>query len=326
MPALRQNPGSAPRSEVPYLDPAVSFSSAVEYWMPFPWGTVDSGITNTCAFDSFLAHLVWMHRRDPTYFVRNLNLVNSRAEQAVKAVVNLYWRQLPVPSAENLSTRAHFIWRDMLLQDRSQQRPLYGLQRDPATGKTFVNMAGGHLTSVLTPLSDSSLMWFVHSCDCRESADPSSRFSQVVAADIWKVTTGVYDTPKSKLKCRACQEPFDSHHRPLVAPSTWFVHFPVWDGQNARPPFELSDLPTILYLTELRTGNEITFQLGYVGYATSGTPRNPLTHVTSIHYIGRDYYWYDGMVDSGTLHQMEDAYQEAPAHMGDPQYVVYFRL
>jgi hypothetical protein len=32
------------------------------------------------------------------------------------------------------------------------------------------------------------------------------------------------------------------------------------------------------------------------------------------------------MVDSGTLHQMEDAYQEAPAHMGDPQYVVYFRL
>ena len=188
MPALRQNPGSAPRSEVPYLDPAVSFSSAVEYWMPFPWGTVDSGITNTCAFDSFLAHLVWMHRRDPTYFVRNLNLVNSRAEQAVKAVVNLYWRQLPVPSAENLSTRAHFIWRDMLLQDRSQQRPLYGLQRDPATGKTFVNMAGGHLTSALTPLSDSSLMWFVHSCDCRESADPSSRFSQVVAADIWKVT------------------------------------------------------------------------------------------------------------------------------------------
>jgi hypothetical protein len=121
MPALRQNPGSAPRSEIPYMDPAVSFSSAVEYWMPFPWGTVDSGITNTCAFDSFLAHLVWMHRRDPTYFVRNLNLVNSRAEQAVKAVVNLYWRQLPVPNAENLSTRAHFIWRDMLLQDRSQQ-------------------------------------------------------------------------------------------------------------------------------------------------------------------------------------------------------------
>ena len=55
-------------------------------------------------------------------------------------------------------------------------------------------------------------------------------------------------------------------------------------------------------------------------------PEIPLTHATSVHYIGRDYYWYDGMVDSGTLHQMEDAYQEAPAHMGDPQYVVYFRL
>jgi hypothetical protein len=71
------------------------------------------------------------------------------------------------------------------LQDRSQQRPLYGLQRDPATGKTFVNMAGGHLTSALTPLSDSSLMWFVHSCDCRESADPSSRFSKW-----WPPTSG----------------------------------------------------------------------------------------------------------------------------------------
>jgi len=32
------------------------------------------------------------------------------------------------------------------------------------------------------------------------------------------------------------------------------------------------------------------------------------------------------MVDSGTLHLMEDAFEEAPAHMGDPQYVVYFRL
>jgi hypothetical protein len=147
----------------------------------------------------------------------------------------------------------------------------------------------------------------------------------LVAANIWKITTGVYDTPKSKLKCKACQEPFDSHHRPLVAPSTGFVHFPVYNGQGSRPDFKLGDVPTLIYLPELRTGREISFELGFVGYGTEGTPRNPLAHATSVHYIGGQYFWYDGMVDSGTLHLLEGK-EEAPARTGVPKYVIYFHL
>jgi hypothetical protein len=88
----------------------------------------------------------------------------------------------------------------MLLHDRTQQPPFLGYQQDKNGGPSFINMAGSHRTSVLLPLSDSSLMWFVHTCYCRESADASNRFKRVLAADIWKVVSRVYDTPKFKLK------------------------------------------------------------------------------------------------------------------------------
>jgi len=182
----------------------------------------------------------------------------------------------------------------MLLHDHSQQQPFLGLQQDKNRCPSFVNMASSYRTSVLLSLSDSSLMWVVHTCYCRESADPSDQFDRVLAADIWKVVSGVYDTPKSKLKCKACQVPFNSHHHPFVAPLTWFVHFPISDGQNTSP-FRLRDLPVLIVLLELRTGREISFELGFFGYGTMGSPRNPLSHATSVHWINQQYFTYDGM-------------------------------
>jgi hypothetical protein len=76
-------------------------------------------------------------------------------------------------------------------------------------------------------------------------------------------------------------------------------------------------------LPELRTGREILFELGYVSFGTMGTPRNPLAPATSIHWINHKYYRYDGMRDSRTLHQLGDA-EEAPACMGEAEYVIYF--
>jgi len=307
------------------MDEDVHFTTLAQYWAPFPWGHPRTGITNTCHFDDFLAHLIWMHRGDPTYFAQNLILFNSGAENAIKAIVRLYHER--VPDAFTLSTRSHFIWRNILLHDHNQQQPFLGMVRDGSGRIAVINMAGSHTTSVFLPLSDASLMWFVHTCYCRESANSSDRFANVLAADIGKVVSGEYDTPKSKLKCRACDVPFNSRHRPLVAPSTWFVHFAASSDnrQSGRPNFWLRELPVLIRLPELRTGLEITFELGYVGYSMTGAPRNPTTHATSIHWINHHYYLYDGMINDGALRFLEDG-EEPPASMGQAEYVVYFRL
>jgi hypothetical protein len=81
----------------------------------------------------------------------------------------------------------------------------------------------------------------------------------------------------------------------------------------------------LIVLPELRTGREILFELGFVGYSMTGSPRNPLTHATSVHWIDLQYVTYDGMRDSGTLHLLGDD-EEAPDSMGEAEYVVYFRM
>jgi hypothetical protein len=78
-------------------------------------------------------------------------------------------------------------------------------------------------------------------------------------------------------------------------------------------------------MPELRTGREVAFELGYVGYRTEGTPRNPLTHAISIHWIDNKYHQYDGMQRGGALRQLGDA-EEPPASIGEADYVVYFRM
>jgi hypothetical protein len=60
---------------------------------------------------------------------------------------------------------------------------------------------------------------FVHSCYCQELADPSDRFDLVLAADVWKVVSRLYDTDKSRKKCKSCQVLFNSP-RSFVAQTT----------------------------------------------------------------------------------------------------------
>jgi len=87
-----------------------------------------------------------MHQQDPTYFARNLNLFNSRPETAVRIIMSLY--STCSPDTVSLSTQSNFIWCNMLLHDRSQQKMFLGTQQDGPGGVTFINMAGSHRTSV----------------------------------------------------------------------------------------------------------------------------------------------------------------------------------
>jgi hypothetical protein len=49
------------------------------------------------------------------------------------------------------------------------------------------------------------------------------------------------------------------------------------------------------------------------------------SHATSVHFIGQQYYQYDGMQRDGVLGWLGDA-DEAPASMGEAIHVVSFRL
>jgi len=55
-----------------------------DHWVAFPCGRRATGITNTCNFDTFLPHVIYLHSRNPRYCARVLNLVNSRAKLQIK--------------------------------------------------------------------------------------------------------------------------------------------------------------------------------------------------------------------------------------------------
>jgi hypothetical protein len=82
-----------------------------------------------------------------------LNLVNSRAEQQIKQIVRLYADRCPVNTV-TLSTRAHFMWPNMLISDPNKISQFLG---DSKNGGV-VNMAGNTRVTVLEPLRDLSLL------------------------------------------------------------------------------------------------------------------------------------------------------------------------
>jgi hypothetical protein len=143
----------------------------------------------------------------------------------------------------------------------------------------------------------------------------------VYGEDVWKLVTGVYDTDKSRKQCKECRETFNSHHQPYVAQTTWFIHFPIGTVNTANHATRLQDLPTIITLPELRTGQEVSFQLGFVQYTNYHPNPRMVSHVTSVHYIGRDYFYYDSMRDGGALHPLG----EEDPRGGEARFAYYFR-
>jgi hypothetical protein len=109
-------------------------------------------------------------------------------------------------------------------------------------------------------------------CSCRELTETlqKSAYAGILAKDLWKIAVGKYNTDKSNKKCNKCQEQINSHHLPYVATTTWFIHFPVTPS-----PDKFIVYPETMVLPELRTRNEIAFEFGYVGYATSNATPGP---------------------------------------------------
>jgi hypothetical protein len=175
-------------------------------------------------------------------------------EEQIKQIIRLCSDGRPVNTI-TLSTRAHFMWRNMLISDPNKNSQFLG---DSKNG-SVINMSGKTRVTVFECLRDSSLVWFIHSCSCRESTETfqKSAYAGILAKDLWKIAVGKY-----KKKCNKCREQINSHHLPYVATTTGFIHFSVTPS-----PDNFIDFRETMVLLELITMNEITFEFGYIGYA-----------------------------------------------------------
>jgi hypothetical protein len=75
----------------------------------------------------------------------------------------------------------------------------------------------------------------------------------------------------------------------------------------------------------LRTRNEITFEFGCVGYATSNASPGDLGHSASIHNIDGELYEYDGLMRGGALLKLNQSNVIPRKSLGEMKYVIYFK-
>jgi len=305
IPVSRPNPGqlTSPLPRIPVIPSA-------DHWNGLEWGTRESRITDTCNHDSFLSHCIYLQRSDPSYFARNLNLINSNTENTIKSIVTMYRRQNA--NSGTLSLHAHNAWRNLLISDPRNQG-LYQPDRS-----NVISMAGSASTTVVRPLQDSSLLWFLHQCRCpRDSADlvEQDTFS---AEDLRKINDNTYDSKKSTKKCKKCGELFNSNNRPLVAPTTWVHHFHTHPDNQ-----DIHAYPRSLTFTDITTGDPVFFELGFITFTSAVT--TTLRHQTSVHLIGGVngiFRYYNGMTKFGELQDIPSDIKSSKYEM---TYVVYFR-
>ena len=107
----------------------------------------------------------------------------------------------------------------------------------------------------------------------------------------------IADTQPSKLgkrKCKMCKSQF-VQQTTLVAPTTWFLPFGILN-ENERPTV----WPTTLSFEESDRrlqSDEAIFDLGYISYSSehADPTSTAVTHHTSLHYFGGQWYYYDDM-------------------------------
>lgn len=310
LPAVRRNAGTL-RSGPRIIQTPIPENLQ---WAGNLWGQEGTGMTNTCNVDSFLSQITYMTRRNPEYFDMHLNLVNSPGERAVWSISQL--ARSPNPEARSHSISSHRTWLNFLAHERMRT----GQDPFPMTRGGAVNMAGAEGVNVLAPLRDSSNIWFIHSCQCeRDSADADE--NQIWSAqNLHNLNSNTYDTHKSKKKCKKCKSQFNSNQRAAVSPATWFHSF--------QTPFEanFSDYPRTLEFVDLLTQRPVYFDVGYFTFVTRDVSQvsgelPPVSHQVSVHHIGNNYQFYDGM-------QRHGDYQDIPENLKDLNImtgVIYFR-
>ena len=310
MPTLRDNPGELEDQFVGMLPYPVIPEDL--YWNGLIWGTSRTGVTNTCNYDSYLSHVIYMSRRDPDYFRRNLNLLDSVAETAIRSITNLF---RSVHAMDITSSRhAHMLWRNSLvnpLLDNPADFPV-----DPKTG--VINMASVEDVTVHGPLSNSSLIWFLHDCQCTQNqAMPiDEAVSTYNANRLHSINNNQFVSNKNSKTCKICKVNFTSRQTPVITPATWFHSFPTDTYDQV-----LEDYPLTMNFRDITTGNLVEFELGFFTYSTRVQAN--MGHVISVHNIDGTFRFYNGMQNYGRLQNLPTDLNTGVKY--EMNFVTYFR-
>lgn len=313
LPAVRPNAGFVTGIQI--VRRAIPES---QQWMGLHWGTEASGITNTCNFDSFLSHVIFMARSRPDYFLRNLNLVNSIFERSIATIADSARAQQRRTLPAVFSKATHQLWLDTLT-DRRLRNP----KKFVKSQQKVVNMVGTSDENVFIPLRDSSLVWFLHACHClSDSADEMDQLTSWSAENLNRLNTNSYNSKKSSKKCKRCKNTFNSNQSPAVSTATWFHSFRI---PESVPSSSYTDYPLTLNFIDIQTREPVIFDLGFFGLSTrfrmDNNQRPIVGHATSIHRIGNTFQYYNGMQNNGYLQPIPN---NLVANL-DLDFVVYFR-
>jgi hypothetical protein len=309
LPAVRANAGVAEPQIGALVFPPIP---ARLHWNGLIWGTSGSGITNTCNYDSFLSHLIYLGRRDPTYFARNLNLVDSIAEEAVRSVTNFY-RPLH-PNNLQYSYLSHMQWRNSLINPMLDQPSHFPYLPSPLSN--VINMASSPAITIHRHLSESSRVWFLHSCACATDQTDPIDSDEYTTMDLQQLHNNQYvSSKKSNKKCKSCKKTFAPNPTPVISPATWFHAFRTpTNGQN------IHDFPQTLSFRDITTNEMVDFELGFITFTSYST--QSFGHQTSVHNIDGTLRYYNGMQNQGKLQNIPAIIMSEKFEMGE---VYYFR-
>ena len=303
LPAIRVYPDPSFDRDLLRAAPAHGLNA----WDGVGWGTTRSDFSNTCNLDSFLSHINYIHRHDPTYFNTVLRLVDSTAERAIRKVLRT--ANNPGYSRQMRDKLIHEAWTLAFPH-------IFTKTSSGSNNEARVDCVGNELVNIVTPLYESSQLWIAHTCLCQgidflfqplaSSVRPMHAHWSAESIRWFENPNLEYPrytrTTLEQLDCRSCLNNYNAV-RGFIAQSTWFHSFNVAQGNQNPSVFDPNSYPRLLQFEELVTGNIITFELGYISLATRQT-YDPATrtltpamgHQTSIHWVeGAGWRYYDGM-------------------------------
>jgi len=289
-----------PRAEVfEDRDPALTARTHFERdqeWYGLNWGTRASGITNTCILDSFLSHTIYMERKFPGYFRRNLNLADSEAESSLLRITQVASHPDNCQTKFDLSRSIHSDWIQSTNPDASPD------------GNGVIDLKGDEQADIFAQLRESSLILFVHSCKCESETivDDKQEHGQWTSAKIKSLSkrkskllaTDEKLTKKELKHCKQCKSDF-KFTSGLVPATTLLHNFKVSDDETQ------DQFPYSLQLQDAETGEPVHLDVGYFSYSTRPTSgasaHTQLLHHVSLHRFGNKLRWYDSMQKNGEL-------------------------
>ena len=259
--------------------------------------------TNTCNIDSFLTHLILLSYGDPQLARKLFVHENSRIERGLTEIIDRYWSG--VRNRENhvsLSNEIKGMW------IKAANLPHGKPKRNRP-----VNMYGSEYSNVYEPLKQHTILVTTTVCRCPSSPYRLTIRNQLpptfsMATQIHRYAGAAPTRISPSDRCAQCQNGDNTEIRySFVADTTWVLSFEC--PKDVYTSFDPQNLAVELAMPDaFRPAEFVDFDLGYLSYSTQ-TPStsgatNDLFHQVSFHFIGGQWFFYDGDSNDGHLRYM----------------------